>query len=212
MTINFGRVAVLAPHTDDGELGLGATIYKLIAEGVNIRYYAFSSAYESLLNKTKGDVLVKELIQATSVLGLKSSEVEIYKYKVRRFTEFRQEILDDLIKIRQDFAPDTVFTPAIHDVHQDHGTVTREAFRAFKNTNLLGYELPWNNFQFKPQLSVNITDYQLEQKIEALKCYCSQKHRSYMAPEFTKSQAKFRGVQAGNHLSEVFEVYKCRVQ
>ena len=40
----FNRVLVLAPHTDDGELGAGATIAKLIEHGADVRYVAFSAA------------------------------------------------------------------------------------------------------------------------------------------------------------------------
>ena len=41
MTINFNNVLVLAPHTDDGELGLGGTINYLIESGSNVTYAAF---------------------------------------------------------------------------------------------------------------------------------------------------------------------------
>lgn len=35
------RVLVLAPHTDDGELGMGGTIHKLLQEGKQVAYVAF---------------------------------------------------------------------------------------------------------------------------------------------------------------------------
>lgn len=38
------NVLVLAPHTDDGELGLGGTINKLILAGNKVTYVAFSTA------------------------------------------------------------------------------------------------------------------------------------------------------------------------
>ena len=38
---NIENVLVLAPHTDDGELGLGGTISKLIRQGKNVTYVAF---------------------------------------------------------------------------------------------------------------------------------------------------------------------------
>src|SRR6266536_2375391 len=39
----------------------------------------------------------------------------------------------------------------VHDVHQDHRTVAEEGLRAFKRTTILGYEIPWNNFDFEYQ-------------------------------------------------------------
>ena len=44
MLDKFKNVYVLAPHTDDGELGAGGTIAKLIELGANVYYFAFSTA------------------------------------------------------------------------------------------------------------------------------------------------------------------------
>ena len=41
--------------------------------------------------------------------------------------------------------------------HQDHETITKEAIRAFKKTSILGYELPWNHFNFSADLYINLT-------------------------------------------------------
>ena len=37
----YKNVYVLAPHTDDGKLGAGGTIAKLVELGANIYYFAF---------------------------------------------------------------------------------------------------------------------------------------------------------------------------
>ncbi len=42
MITKFKIVYVLAPHTDDGELGAGGTITKLIENGAEVYYFAFS--------------------------------------------------------------------------------------------------------------------------------------------------------------------------
>ena len=41
---NSNNVLVLAPHTDDGEFGCGATIAKFVKEGRRVIYAAFSAA------------------------------------------------------------------------------------------------------------------------------------------------------------------------
>ena len=41
---SYNNILVLAPHTDDGELGLGGTISKLIELGKKVTYVAFSTA------------------------------------------------------------------------------------------------------------------------------------------------------------------------
>jgi LmbE family N-acetylglucosaminyl deacetylase len=49
--MKFKRVLILAPHTDDGEFGCGGTINKLIEEGSEIYYAAFSACEQSVLKE-----------------------------------------------------------------------------------------------------------------------------------------------------------------
>ena len=42
MITNCKNILVLAPHTDDGELGLGGTISRLIEDGKKVTYVALS--------------------------------------------------------------------------------------------------------------------------------------------------------------------------
>ena len=48
MITNCKNILVLAPHTDDGELGLGGTISRLIEDGKKVTYVAFSTAQQSV--------------------------------------------------------------------------------------------------------------------------------------------------------------------
>jgi hypothetical protein len=93
-------------------------------------------------------------------------------------------------------------------VHQDHEVIYSEGLRAFKNCNLLGYELPWNNTRFQPVYFEKISQQNLQQKQKALSRYTSQKHRKYMNAEFISSLARVRGIQADTEFAEAFEVYK----
>ena len=142
-------VFVLAPHTDDGELGCGGTISKLIKNKANVHYFAFSTAEESVPDGYEKDILKKEVTLATARLGINPENVHLYKYEVRKLNYARQEILEELIKQRNKYQPILVLVPSLNDIHQDHQTVSQEALRAFKNTTLLGYELIWNNLDFK---------------------------------------------------------------
>ena len=75
----------------------------------------------------------------------------MHDFDVRTFPDRRQEILELLIALWNDWQPDVVFQPSLHDVHQDHQTIAAEGLRAFKRTTILGYEIPWNNFDFAYQ-------------------------------------------------------------
>ncbi|MFD0964600.1 PIG-L deacetylase family protein [Pseudofulvibacter geojedonensis] len=203
------RALVLAPHTDDGEFGCGATIDKLIKSGVEVYYIAFSYCEESVPEGFAPDVLKHEAKRATKKLGINSENVFVLDYKVRYFSYKRQEILEDLIVYRRKINPDLIFIPSVNDVHQDHATIANEAIRAFKNRNILSYELPWNNFKFSMDLFVEAEESSLDIKIDALKEYESQVAiRGYASEEFIKSLARVRGTQVGKDFAEVFEVVR----
>lgn len=208
MDIKNQRVLVLAPHTDDGEFGCGGTIAKLIELGNEVFYAAFSACQQSVLKEFPGDILITEVKEATAVLGIKKDNLLLFEYDVRTFNFHRQAILDNLIKIRESLKPDLVFMPSATDIHQDHQTIYSEGVRAFKNSSILCYELPWNNFSFNTQAFVKLTENNIETKVAALLKYRSQQHRSYANPDFIRSLARTRGVQVGSHYAETFEVVR----
>lgn len=206
-TINDVKTAlVLAPHTDDGELGCGATISKLIREQVAVWYVAFSKCEESLPIGCPKDTLVNELRLATEKLGISQERVSVLDYKVRHFSESRQKILDDLIKLGGEIKPDVVFIPSPHDIHQDHATIASEGMRAFKKTSIFAYELPWNNYSFFNQAFVRVSEEDVHNKILALQQYKSQNNRQYVKPDSILAILRTHGMQVGSDYAEVFEV------
>ena len=204
----YKNILVLAPHTDDGELGCGGTIAKFIEEGVEVYYAAFSTAEESVPEGLPKDILKTEVRKATSVLGIPSNNLFVFDYEVRKLNYSRQSILEDLVHLKNDLNPDIVFIPSPHDIHQDHSTIAVEGRRAFKHNILLGYELPWNNLQFDTQCFIRLKKNHLQCKVDALEEYGSQKGKDYMSKEFIYSLAKARGVQIGSEFAECFEVVR----
>ena len=202
------RVLVLAPHTDDGELGLGATISKMLRNGDDVFYVAFSTCKESVPKGLDEDTLKKELLQSMNHFGVKSNNVFILDYKVRHFSDERQKILDDMIKLNREIKPDLVFIPSLNDIHQDHITIAKEGIRAFKKSSVLGYELPWNNLTFNNQTFSIVEKEDMDKKFECLSQYVSQKNRDYFQKEFIYGNCITHGIQVGVKYAEVFENYR----
>ncbi|CAB4706809.1 MAG: PIG-L family deacetylase [Actinobacteria bacterium] len=202
------RVLVLAPHTDDGEFGCGGTMARLVEAGAEVHYIAFSIATRSLPPGFPPDTLAREVREATGELGIPESQLTVHDFDVRRFPEFRQDILELLIKVSQEFRPDLVFQPSHHDVHQDHQTIAAEGLRAFKHTTILGYEIPWNNFDFAYQAYIALEKRHLEKKVAALEKYASQMHRRYANAEYVWSLARTHGTNVARDYAEVFQVYR----
>lgn len=208
MLSKFKTVYVLAPHTDDGELGAGATISKLIENDADVYYFAFSTAETSVPDGFPKDILKTEVINATKKLGIKKENVIIYNYEVRKLNYARQEILEDLMKYKRKLKPDLVLMPSLNDIHQDHSTIAQEGLRAFKNCTILGYELIWNNLTFDTTSFIKLDKKHIQAKCDALKEYKSQGGRDYMSEEFIYSLARTRGVQIGTKYAESFEVVR----
>ena len=87
----------------------------------------------------------------TAIWWTPGGSLTVHDFEVRTFPERRQDILELLIELWEEWRPDAVFQPSLHDVHQDHQVIAAEGLRAFKRTTILGYEIPWNNFDFAYQ-------------------------------------------------------------
>jgi len=208
--MHYRRLLVLAPHTDDAELGCGGTIARILEEGAEAYVAAFSSAKESLPEGTPADTLVMEFLKAMSILGVPRDNLRIFDYPVRRLSYHRQEVLENLVSLNGQLAPDIVLVPSGADVHQDHQVLYAEAVRAFKRITLWGYELPWNHITFAAQAFVHLEARHLERKWDALQAYESQLalKRAYFAREFIEGLARVRGSQVGAQFAEAFEVVR----
>lgn len=200
------RMLVISPHTDDGELGCGGTIARFIREGYEVRYVALSCCEESVPEEYPKDILRTEVRAATKILGM--DDPILLEFEVRKFPQYRQQILDALIRIRNEIKPVTVFTPSSYDTHQDHKVTFEETLRAFKQCTILGYEQPWNNITFNTLAFVAFNEECLRMKIDALRCYETQKGRSYFNADFIRGLALTRGTQIEERYAEAFEVIR----
>ncbi len=202
------KILVLAPHTDDGELGCGGLISKAVRLGATVYYAAFSTADESVPSSFPSNQLEIEVKNATKIIGVKAENLFVYKHTVRKLNYVRQEILEEMINLRIQVNPDIVILPSRNDIHQDHSTVTSEGIRAFKYCTILGYELIWNNLSFETDYFCVLEESDVNKKIEALQEYKTQEGKSYMSPDFIRSLAVVRGTQINTLFAEAFEVIR----
>lgn len=209
MTVElFSDVLVLAPHTDDGELGCGGTMARFVEQGARVTYVAFSIATRSVPEGFPRDILATEVRQATAQIGIPEKDLRLFDFEVRTFPANRQAILERLIELQNDLRPGLVLMPSLNDLHQDHHTIAQEGLRAFKRTTVLGYEIPWNNITFNHQVYVALESRHVDRKVAALLCYKSQQHRNYAREDYVRNLAFTRAIDVGRELAEVFELYR----
>lgn len=210
MDLKNKKILILSPHTDDAELGAGATVSKLVGDN-EVLWLVFSTASKSLPATLSPDTLLKEFQNVIYSLNLKDSNYKIFDHEVRKLNDVRQEILEELVSVKNDFLPDLVIGPSINDLHQDHIVVANEMIRAFKLTSsIISYELPWNHITFNTQMFVRLNSQDIENKIKLLSNYKSQfeKNRHYFSEDFIKGLALTRGSQINHKYAEAFEVIR----
>lgn len=201
-------ILALSPHTDDIEFGCGGLIAKYLELNKKIYVMVFSLCEQSIPRHLSLDTLEKELNSSMQILGVSNDNLICKNVPVRNFPEYRQQILDWMIETKNIIKPDMVLMPSLNDTHQDHNVISQEGFRAFKNSTILGYEIPWNNLTITTSSFCVLNKKHVEKKLEAMKEYKSQMHRSYANEEFIWGLARTRGVQCNHEYAEAFETYR----
>lgn len=199
MTSVFGSVLVLGAHPDD-EMGCAGLIYDLGEQGSQFEFLTFSQCQD--LN---GPELLDEWKSALVVLG-GADRRTLYDFPNRQLPKHRAEVLSILDDLRGKF--DLVLCPTSFDAHQDHATVATEARRAFKDTTVLGYELPLNSFNGTLTAYMPLSSDAMDAKQLHIATYRSQQSKTYMNPSYVEGLARVRGVQCGARWAEAFEVIR----
>lgn len=208
------KYLLLAPHTEDVELGCGGTVKKLLSQGHDLYWVVFSTAEDSIPAVMPKDTLKNEFLEVMASLQLSEKQFEILAYPVRNFDQYRQEILEKLVSLRKEIKPDVVIGPSQNDVHQDHQIISNEMVRTFKaSSSILCYELPWNHTSFHNQCFSKLDETLIQGKIDLLSKYHSQitLNRSYFSPDYITGWARMRGIQCNTEYAEAFEVIRWRI-
>ena len=198
----------IGAHPDDIEFGAGATLAKAVRLGIECHTLVFSNCQESLSQESEMDALVLESTEALKTLGVNAENMVWERFPVRKFAESRTRILQFLIDNYRISHWDRVYIPSQNDVHQDHSVVSQESIRALKFSTILGYELPWNNFESRVTFYNSLSPNDSQRKLDAISKFKSQQNRFYAMPEKIQAVLAFRGLQINVSQAEAFEVLR----
>ena len=219
---NKKRVLVVAPHPDDETLGVGGTIAKYSAQGDEVFVLMVSGHLPPIYSRKAYEETVSEAYSAFSVLGVEKSEfLEIPATMIG--DQPLHEVNGRISKVVNDFNPHMMLCP-YPDRHIDHRLVfdsvmvaTRpvgvgkdiKIVAAYETLSETHWNAPHIEPNFTPNWVVDITE-QIENKLEAVKCYESQVS-DFPGPrsiEAVEALAKFRGTQAGFAYGEGFHIVR----
>ena len=197
------RVLVVEAHPDDGVVGCGGTVCKLLEASHEVRMIYFCPCDED----PKNEGHLEDHSRALRILGLP----ELRGYKIPRDVaeEHKQEIRDILWKIKEEYNPQLVLCPSPHDFHQDHRAVGDCCLTIFRDTStVLGFHT-WrsSSHEFRANLFVGLTEEHVDVKLRALSQYASQlanRSKSFKLEVFRAGM-----VARGHHILEPYaEAYE----
>ena len=200
----FGkRVLFLGAHPDDIEIGCGALIHNIVNKTEILCVTLSDNQKNPDLKKVKN-----EHLESMKVLGVPEEKVVFGPFETRVFPDSRQDILEYFLKLRKEFKPDLIFTHSKQDVHQDHNTMTDEALRAFRGITVLGFDVVRSSYGFFPHFLVEVTEEDVNKKIEALSQYATYQDRYYFNAELTRSIMVRHGALAERPFAEGFDILR----
>jgi len=200
----FGkRVLFLGAHPDDIEIGCGALIHNIVNKTEILCVTLSDNQKNPDLIKVKN-----EHLSSMKVLGVPEDKIAFGPFVTRVFPDARQEILEYFLKLRKEFKPDLIFTHSKQDVHQDHNTMTEEALRAFRGVTVLGFDVVRSSYGFFPHFLAEVSEEDVNKKIEALAEYETYRDKYYFNSELTRSIMTRHGALAEIPFAEGFDILR----
>ncbi len=199
------RILFLGAHSDDIEIGCGATDLRLERElsALDVRWIVFGA---------QGARAEEARKSASHFLrGAPERQIIVQGFRDGFFPHTWAEIKDFFEQLKGDFAPDVIFTHYRHDLHQDHRVINELTWNTFRNHMILEYEVvKYDGDLGAPNFFVHLDAQLCRRKIEYLrKCFATQNHRAWFSDDTFYAMLRLRGVES-NAPSRYAEAFYCR--
>lgn len=182
-------VLFLGAHSDDIEIGAGATLLSLIARGVDLEvlWCVLSGGTE---RQSEARASATEFLT-----GCARAEVDVLSFRDGFFPQQGEQIKTWFETLKSRGNPDVIFTHHRDDAHQDHREVCRMTWNTFRDNLILEYEIPkWDGDLGQPNVYVPLTLSTMERKINLLeRHFKSQRSKHWFDVETFRGLARLRG-------------------
>ena len=202
-------ILCLGAHSDDIEIGVGATLLSMMERGVSLKiYWCVLSGAEEREREARASA-------ADFLMNAAEATIEVATFPDGFFPECGREIKCWFESLKSRIDPDVILTHYRDDAHQDHREVCRLAWNTFRDHCILEYEIPkWDGDMGQPNLYVPIAANTLQRKIDLLiKHFGSQRSKHWFDTETFRGLARLRGMEcrAPEHYAEAFHARKLTV-
>lgn len=185
-------VLCLGAHSDDIEIGAGATILSWMAAGALLNvYWCVLSAQAARADEAAASA---EAFLARA----EGKTVELCEFRDGYFPYDGAALKDWFEGLKERVNPDVVLTHQRDDAHQDHREISSLTWNSFRDHLILEYEIPkWDGDIGQPNFYVPLGDDVLARKIELLEAHFgSQRSKDWFSAETFRGLARLRGMEA----------------
>jgi LmbE family N-acetylglucosaminyl deacetylase len=193
-------VLCLGAHSDDIEIGAGATLLSMMERGVRIEvvWVVLSAAGE---REVEAKASAADFLAAAT-----SAQIEVKSFKDGFFPEQGEAIKSTFEALKRRVNPDVILTHHRDDAHQDHRHVCRLTWNTFRDHCILEYEIPkWDGDMGQPNLYMPISASVLQRKIDLLTSHFgSQRSKQWFDAEMFRGVARLRGMECRERYAEAF--------
>ena len=184
-------VLCLGAHSDDIEIGAGATLLSMMERGINLDvHWCVLSAAGEREREAKSSA-------AAFLSDAVSSKIEVMSFRDGFFPEQGDAIKSWFETLKQRVDPDLILTHSRNDAHQDHRQVCRLTWNTFRDHCILEYEIPkWDGDLGQPNLYMPISARALQRKVDLLMSHFgSQRSKQWFDKETFLGLARLRGME-----------------
>jgi LmbE family N-acetylglucosaminyl deacetylase len=184
-------VLCLGAHSDDIEIGVGATLLSMIARDVRLEiHWCVLSGAGEREREAKASA-------ADFVAQAASANVEVLGFRDGFFPEQGEAIKSWFETLKDRNNPDVIFTHYRDDAHQDHRQVSRLTWNTFRDHCILEYEIPkWDGDLGQPNFYMPVSASTLERKVNLLiSHFGSQRSKQWFDAETFFGLARLRGME-----------------
>jgi LmbE family N-acetylglucosaminyl deacetylase len=184
-------VLCLGAHSDDIEIGGGATLLSLLDRGIRLDVHWCVLSGAGLREREARASAADFLSRAAS------AKVEVMSFQDGLFPEQGEQIKSWFEVLKERVKPDIILTHRRDDAHQDHRQVSRLAWNTFRDHCILEYEIPkWDGDLGQPNLYMPVSADALRRKIDLLiSHFGSQRSKQWFDAETFLGLARLRGME-----------------
>jgi LmbE family N-acetylglucosaminyl deacetylase len=184
-------VLCLGAHSDDIEIGAGATLLSLLDRGIrlDVHWCVLSGAGE---REHEAKASANDFLSEAA-----GAQIEVMAFRDGFFPEQGEQIKSWFEALKGRVDPDLILAHRGDDAHQDHRQVSRLAWNTFRDHCILEYEVPkWDGDMARPNLYMPVSSGALQRKIDLLiSHFGSQRSKQWFDAEIFRGLARLRGME-----------------